>query len=245
MWTRQDVKTLGKAAMKANYFNSVAAALLLAFCTGALFGSTGSSTGQEVHELSGQGLPPEIQALIPAILAGVAVIVLISIALDILLFNPLMVGCRRFFFHNLHEPAGMGELTVPLKTDFSRTVITVLLMDIYTFLWTMLLIVPGIIKSYSYMLTPYILEDHPEMTPNEAITRSREMMDGNKMKAFVLDLSFLGWHILGAVTCGLVTLFYTLPYTANTHAAVYEAIRQECEGSYGTAYGKSDYDPEF
>ena len=63
MWTRQDVKTLGKAAMKANYFNSVAAALLLAFCTGALFGSTGSSTGQEVQELSGQGLPPEIQAM--------------------------------------------------------------------------------------------------------------------------------------------------------------------------------------
>jgi uncharacterized membrane protein len=139
----------------------------------------------------------------------------------------------------------MNELTVPLKTDFQRTVITILLVDVFTMLWSLLLIVPGIVKSYAYMLTPYILEDHPELTPTEAITRSREMMNGNKMKAFVLDLSFLGWHLLGIITCGLVDLFYTLPYTASTHAAVYEAIRQEYEGSYGSGYENVDFDPEF
>ena len=245
MWARQEVKALGKFAMKANYFNSVAAALLLTFCSGALFGSTGNRTREQIQQVSEQGLPPQIQALLPVIVSGVALIVLIGIALDIFLLNPLMVGCRRFFFHNLHEPAGMNELTVPLKTDFQRTVITILLVDVFTMLWSLLLIVPGIVKSYAYMLTPYILEDHPELTPTEAITQSREMMNGNKMKAFVLDLSFLGWHLLGIITCGLVDLFYTLPYTASTHAAVYEAIRQEYEGSYGGGYENVTIDPEF
>lgn len=71
-----------------------------------------------------------------------------------------------------------------------------LLRALYTFLWLLLLIVPGIIKAYSYAMTPYILHDHPELSANEAITESRRMMDGNKWRLFCLGFSFIGWGLL-------------------------------------------------
>ena len=73
------------------------------------------------------------------------------------------------------------------------------LMGLYTILWTFLFIVPGIIKAYSYAMTPYILSEHPDMTANEAITESRRIMDGNKWRLFCLSISFIGWDILCAL----------------------------------------------
>ena len=73
---------------------------------------------------------------------------------------------------------------------------------LYTFLWSLLFVIPGLIKQYSYAMTPYILAEHPEMTANEAITRSREIMDGNKWRLFCLGFSFIGWSLL----CSLPTL---------------------------------------
>ena len=227
MWTRHQVKAIGKASMKANYFNSGAAALLLAFCTGALTAYTGNRTREQFQEVSGQGVPPEVASFILPIIIGVGTFVIICVLLDICLLNPLAAGCRRFFLRNLHEPASMGEIMVPIRSDFQRTVITMLLADIFKFLWTLLFLIPGIIKHYSYMLVPYLLQDHPELEPTEVITLSRRMMNGYKMQAFVLDLSFIGWHLLGAISCGLVDIFYTFPYVACTNAAVYEAIMRE------------------
>ena len=70
------------------------------------------------------------------------------------------------------------------------------LMGLYTILWSLLFIIPGIIKEFSYAMTPYIMAEHPELTTNEAITRSREIMDGNKWRLFCLMLSFIGWSLL-------------------------------------------------
>ena len=76
------------------------------------------------------------------------------------------------------------------------------LMGLYTILWSLLFIIPGIIKEFSYAMTPYIMAEHPELTTNEAITRSREIMDGNKWRLFCLGFSFIGWSLL----CSLPTL---------------------------------------
>jgi uncharacterized membrane protein len=73
------------------------------------------------------------------------------------------------------------------------------LRGLYTFLWTLLFIIPGVIKAYSYSMTPYILAEHPEMTASEAITESRRIMDGNKWRLFCLSLSFIGWSLLCAL----------------------------------------------
>ena len=94
-------------------------------------------------------------------------------------------------------------------------------------LWSLLLVVPGIVKLYSYRMVPYILAEHPELSANEVITRSRKMMNGNKWQAFKLDLSFIGWILLGTVTLGIVQVFWTSPYMESAQAALYLKLRDE------------------
>lgn len=97
------------------------------------------------------------------------------------------------------------------------------LRSLYVFLWMLLLIVPGIIKAFSYAMTPFIMTDHPELSASEAITRSREMMDGHKLELFVLDLTFIGWAILCALTMNLGYLFLN-PYKNAAYTAFYRQI---------------------
>ncbi|WP_278599256.1 MULTISPECIES: DUF975 family protein [Bacteroides] len=110
--------------------------------------------------------------------------------------------------------------------DFGRIVGTKLLQAIYTFLWTLLLVIPGIIKNYSYAMTDFILKDQPELANNAAIEKSMAMMDGNKMKLFLLDLSFIGWAILCLFTFGIGFLFLQ-PYVQSAHAAFYEDLKAQ------------------
>ena len=86
---------------------------------------------------------------------------------------------------------------------------------LYTFLWSLLFVIPGLIKSYSYSMTPYILAEHPELSANEAITRSREIMDGNKWRLFCLGFSFIGWSLL----CALPVLLALTPIVHMAHRA--------------------------
>lgn len=92
-----------------------------------------------------------------------------------------------------------------------------------------LLIIPGIVKSYSYALTPYILKDHPELKFNAAIEESMRMMNGYKMKLFLLDLSFIGWALLTILTFGIGVLFLE-PYVSASRAAFYEDLKAELSG---------------
>lgn len=114
--------------------------------------------------------------------------------------------------------------------DFGRIVGTKLLQAIYTFLWTLLLVIPGIIKNYSYAMTDFILKDQPELANNAAIEKSMAMMDGNKMKLFLLDLSFIGWAILCLFTFGIGFLFLQ-PYVQSAHAAFYEDLKAQQGGN--------------
>ena len=110
--------------------------------------------------------------------------------------------------------------------DFGRIVGNKLLQAIYTFLWMLLLVIPGIIKSYSYAMTDFILKDEPLLANNAAIEKSMAMMDGNKMKLFLLDLSFIGWAILCLFTFGIGFLFLQ-PYVQSAHAAFYEDLKAQ------------------
>ena len=99
------------------------------------------------------------------------------------------------------------------------------LRTLYTFLWSLLLIVPGIIAALSYAMTPFILEEHPELTASEAIARSKELMNGHKMDLFILTLTFLGWDILCALTANIGNLFLN-PYKNAAYAVFYREISQ-------------------
>ena len=110
--------------------------------------------------------------------------------------------------------------------DYGRILGTTFLVYIYTALWSLLLIIPGIIKSYSYAMTNFILKDEPNLKYNEAIEKSMEMMDGNKMKLFLLHLSFIGWAILSIITLG-IGFFFLMPYVSSANAAFYEDIKKD------------------
>lgn len=104
--------------------------------------------------------------------------------------------------------------------NYTKVFSTMLLMNVYVGLWSCLLFVPGVIKSYSYAMTPYILAENPGIGADEAICKSMKMMDGQKMDLFLLDLSFLGWLVLACLTCG-VGLLWLMPYMNSARAAFY------------------------
>ena len=104
-----------------------------------------------------------------------------------------------------------------------------LLVYIFTFLWTLLFILPGIVKAFSYAMTPYILEENPELSANDAIDRSRAMMKGHKFDLFYLYLSFIGWGILCLLTFG-IGFFWLGPYVFTAKAAFYEDVKAEYDG---------------
>lgn len=161
------------------------------------------------------------------VVVGIAafVAVAISIAVSFFVLNPLVVGCKSFFYKNLNESAELSELTSGFKTGYKRNVKAMFLVDLYTFLWGLLFVIPGIVKAYEYRMVPYLLAQDETMDAKEAIAMSSAMMKGNKWKAFVLDLSFLGWHILSLFTCGMLEVFYVAPYEAQTDAALFEAVK--------------------
>ena len=110
--------------------------------------------------------------------------------------------------------------------DYLRIFLTLLLVQIYTILWMLLLIIPGLVKCYSYSMTSFILKDNPEMKYDAAINESMRMMQGHKMKLFLLDLSFIGWFFLSILTLGIGLLFLQ-PYMSTAHAHFYEDLKTE------------------
>lgn len=114
--------------------------------------------------------------------------------------------------------------------DFLRIVGTYLLVGIYVFLWSLLLIVPGIIKYLEYSQTVYVLKDNPELSFNAAINRSCEMMKGHRLEYFTLYLSFIGWIFLQIITLGIAS-FWVSPYMNATFANYYEKLKAEYEGN--------------
>ena len=102
------------------------------------------------------------------------------------------------------------------------------LVGLFTYLWSLLLIIPGIIKGISYSQAMYILAENPEIGAREAINRSKAMMDGHKMEYFVLMLSFIGWYLLCAITFGIATI-WVIPYISAAYANFYNSIKSPVE----------------
>lgn len=107
--------------------------------------------------------------------------------------------------------------------NFGKAFLLNLLNGIFVFLWSLLLIIPGIIKAYSYAMSIYILADNPEISANEARKKSIEMMHGNKWRLFCLSFSFIGWVLLCGITLGILS-FWIVPYMNASFAAFYQSL---------------------
>jgi uncharacterized membrane protein len=150
----------------------------------------------------------------------------ISSLINFILSGPVAYGVAFFYLNILREDEARVESMFQGFKRFLDTLLAYLFISIFTFLWFLLLIIPGIIAGLSYSMTYYILIDHPELTPLEAIRLSKEIMVGHKGELFVLGLSFIGWFFLGLITFG-VGLLYVIPYFNATLAEFYLSIKGE------------------
>ena len=153
------------------------------------------------------------------------VILAVVLAFTAFVLNPLEVGAQRFMLRNLNQPAEVKEVPYAFDTNYRETVKGMFIRDMCILGWSLLFIIPGIVKSYEYRMMPYLYADDPTMTKERAFAESKQMMTGQKWNAFVLDLSFIGWNILSALTLGILAIFYVNPYQGQTNAALYEKLR--------------------
>lgn len=172
---------------------------------------------------------------------------------ELILLGPLETGVALVFLKlSYREPAEVGDLFQPFQ-NFVNTFFAGFLSAIFTFLWSLLFVIPGIVKALSYSQVYYIMCDHPEYTGREAIDASREMMRGHKGELFVLQLSFIGWFLLSALTFGLL-MFYVMPYYQSTLTEYYRYLKESRSESQDwqqqqpeedfTQNRKVNYDPE-
>ena len=155
----------------------------------------------------------------------------------IFVLGPLVVGlanCYKSLLSDGDERATANEFRVGFG-NYWHHVWGYVLVRIFIFLWTLLLIVPGIIKSLSYSMTNYILVDKPELSANEAINLSKDMMYGHKFDLFYLYLSFAGWALLCIFTLGIGFL-WLIPYAQTAQSSFYLDVKADYERRNGNGF---------
>ena len=139
---------------------------------------------------------------------------------------PLSLGvCMIYLGLTEGKKAEVGTLFQGFQS-FGKSIWLSILVAVFTFLWTLLLYIPGIIKGLSYSMAFYVLADNPEITAREALRESKEIMHGHKWELFVLELSFFLWMILGLFTLGFAYI-YVIPYMSATVANFYQKIKRQ------------------
>ena len=182
--------------------------------------------GQNIYAW-GNGITPGLRAFFVGSAIYLVLAALVLAVLYFILGSVICVGYARF---NLDLTGGEKPPFETLFTYFynwKTLAVSSLLRSVYILLWSLLLIVPGIMATYSYAMTDYILAEHPELTASEAIAQSKAMMDGSRWRLFCLHLSFIGWDLLCTLTLGLGNLALT-PYKQVAEAAFY---RDLCGGT--------------
>ena len=169
-----------------------------------------------ILEVLGSGPSLFMEPTAGAIMQGVVTIILL----------PMLWSYIVFFLRLIRkEDLAYGHLFDGFR-QYVRIFLAMLLKGIYVLLWSLLLIIPGIIKEYSYAMTENILKDNPDMSGEQAIRESMRMMEGHKMQLFLLDLSMIGWLILSILSLGIGFLF-SYPYLCTAHAHFYEDVKAE------------------
>ena len=239
MWTRADLKAKAKEDVKRSYWGLVLVAFIVSLLSGGGGGggSTGSSSGGEGSGNMFEGVD---MAYILGFLTAFLVIILIAVVIGVLVatfvINPIMVGARRYFIEAAYEQRSASDVGILFcmfkKGTYLNVVKVMFLRDMYVWLWSLLFVIPGIIKSYEYYMIPYILAENPNLDADTVFRLTKEMMDGNKMDTWVLEISFIGWHILSVFTCSLLSIFYVNPYLNMTCARLYETLKHRASMDY-------------
>ena len=227
MWNRQQVKEQAKLIMKRNYWKMFVITLLAGTLTGEK-----TTIIERVQNFASNNLSYDTSPMFYSsnfqyiFYSFISVASILGILYTIFIGNIIVVGKNGYFIKNHNENPELSEIFKGFKGNYLNVVKIMFLMDLKTLLWLFLFIVPGIIKAYEYSMIPYLLAENPNLSTFQVFSLSKQMTTGQKMDLFVLDLSFLGWIILGALCCGIGLLFVQ-PYPEATKAEVYLILKQQ------------------
>lgn len=219
-----NIRARARANLQGNCGVSIAAAFVAA-----IFGALVISSGNVIEvakEITGQ-FSPRFAAILGMIVSAVSAVSIVKLILG----GVVQLGYTRFLL-NQHD--GRTFEVKDLFSQFDRFTVGFLqlfLRNLFIILWSLLLVIPGVIKTFSYAMTPFILAEHPELTAKQAIDRSMELMDGHKWELFVLGLTFIGWELLNALTLGIGS-FWLNPYKNAAYAAFYREITAQKRDTY-------------
>lgn len=231
-----DFRYIAREALRGKWVIAVIAGLIASLLGGLSSNGTGVKLNSDISQgnmslaVAGQTVFSTAEGTgghyNPLLVGGTIYIAALVIVLAVLYFvlgSVIEAGYSRFNLDLVDRKEEKLESLFAYFYNWKTTAATRFLKGLYTFLWTLLFIIPGIIAGYSYAMTGYILADHPELTATEAIECSKEMMEGNRFRLFCLQLSFIGWSILCAFTFGIGNLWLT-PYRQAATAAFYREI---------------------
>lgn len=245
MINRRELKTNAKKLLKRNYGPALAVVLIISAFSAAIGFVTGIFSELLIMkniiawiERYAQ-LHPDLDSInssqmilemyrdnLGVFLAAYCIVFFISFVYSIFVIAPLEVGACRWAIKNRNNNTSVSEVMTYYKKDYLKIVVVMFMQVLFVTLWSMLFIIPGIIKAYEYRMVPYLIAENPDLTWKEALSESKRMMKGNKFDTFVLDLSFIGWHILGMFCCCfLLEFLYVIPYIYLTEAELYAKLK--------------------
>ncbi|WP_312653565.1 DUF975 family protein [Proteiniclasticum sp.] len=241
MWTRSELKSRAKQALKGTFWISVLVVILFLILTGGENSNLTLKLGEDAtREMEvGTGIfgynfdTDSLQEIVALPLTAFMVLFgalagLVSILWSIFISMPLNMGMSKYFLTNRRNKGENTPLNLffPFRSGYYMNVVVVTFMQtLFIFLHFLLLIIPGIIKIFAYYMVPWILADDPSISYKDALALSSEMTKGHKMDIFVLELSFIGWYLLTFLSLGLLAPLVTT-YRYATIAELYEHLKQ-------------------
>lgn len=236
MWTRYEIKSRAKDVLRTSYWKALLVSIVVGIFAGSSGGGGGASNGGNItYRVSNGEFENFWQVFNPTLITmlisfGILAFIL-ALAFRIFLGYSFEVSGKKYFTSSAKGNIDMNHLGYGFTCgNYLNIVKTLFVRDIYLFLWSLLLVIPGIVKSYAYRMVPYILADNPNMSTSRAIEISNQMTYGEKANMFVLDLSFIGWYILGLLAFGIGVIFVT-PYERSTNAELYLILKEKAIGS--------------
>lgn len=229
VWTRNELKSNAKNVLRRSFAVAFFVCLILSILDGSIElpgldyiprYELGSIEDLKMTFVSALGIPAYFLIMKPIILIAGFVFYLFIV-------NPLRFGAIRYFVKNIDGEGTLMSMFKALQDPHYLNIVWIMfLRDIRIVLWSFLLAIPGIMKAYEYQMIPYLLAEDSSLSYQEVFHRSKEMMFGQKLNTFILDLSFIGWLFLGALAFGVGVLFVN-PYMAATSAELYVYLRDK------------------
>jgi len=238
MWNRKELKLQAKDSLRVNYWKSFLITFILLILTG--------GTGQSINSRMKMGnsdvfnqfqdklngffhMNLEVNPLVLGVLIAFIGLVVSVFAMAYFFFviNAFEVGGSKYFITARKTEGELKQIVFSFqKGKYFPIIKAMAWKTLFQFLWFLLFVIPGIVKYYSYAMVPYLMADNPNLDYKSALKLSMHMTDGHKGKMFVLDLSFIGWFLLAALTLGIGILFL-MPYIFATKAELYFALKNE------------------